>query len=80
MQHNLPFTSTHICRHSGATLFYDKTPNLLALMEMGNWDDEKQAKKYAQKSRQRAKRSVREADAIRNTRGSKRRLRLISND
>lgn len=32
----LPFSGTHICRHTGATLFLEETGDPLALQEMGN--------------------------------------------
>lgn len=58
----LPFTGTHILRHTGATEFLDETGDPLALMEMGNWATIDMAMHYGRIRKDRAARAVREAD------------------
>jgi integrase len=59
----LPYTSTHVCRHTGATKFLDETNgDYLALQQMGNWSDLKQALHYGKTLKDRARKAVQKAD------------------
>lgn len=51
----LPFRGTHVCRHSGATSFLEKTGDVLALQQMGGWKNQQMALHYGQISSSRAK-------------------------
>ncbi len=51
----LPFSGTHVCRHTGATSFLEKTGDTLALQQMGNWKNQQIAMHYGQISSSRAK-------------------------
>jgi integrase len=58
----LPFRGTHVCRHSGATSFLDKTGDLLALQQMGSWRTQQMAMHYGQISSSRAKEATLKAE------------------
>lgn len=58
----LPFRSTHVCRHSGATDFLAKTNDPLALMQAGGWKDMKMALHYGQILSTRAKEAIEKAE------------------
>ncbi len=49
------FRGTHVCRHTGATSFLEKTGDTLALQQMGNWKNQQMALHYGQISSSRAK-------------------------
>lgn len=49
------FRGTHVCRHTGATNFLEKTGDTLALQQMGNWKNQQMALHYGQISSSRAK-------------------------
>jgi len=51
----LPYTSTHVCRHTGATNFLEATGDPLALQQMGNWSDLNMAMHYGKIMKERAK-------------------------
>ena len=60
---NLKFSSTHVCRHTGATAFLNETDgDYLALQQMGNWSDLKQALHYGKASKDRARNAVKRID------------------
>lgn len=54
----LPFRGTHVCRHSGATNFLEKTGDVLALQQMGNWTNHKMALHYAKINSSRAREAI----------------------
>lgn len=54
----LPFRGTHVCRHSGATSFLQKTGDVLALQQMGAWRNQQMALHYGQISSSRAKSAI----------------------
>jgi len=58
----LPFRGTHVCRHSGATSFLEKTGDVLALQQMGGWRNHKMALHYGQISSSRAKEATLHAE------------------
>ena len=58
----LPYSSTHICRHTGATKLLDETGYRLAVQQMGNWRTSQQAEYYGQIRKDRARDAVRRAD------------------
>ncbi|MFZ3229845.1 MAG: tyrosine-type recombinase/integrase [Pseudobdellovibrio sp.] len=58
----LPFRGTHVCRHSGATSFLDKTGDVLALQQMGAWRTQQMAMHYGQISSSRAKEATLKAE------------------
>lgn len=58
----LPFRGTHVCRHSGATSFLDKTGDVLALQQMGAWKTQQMAMHYGQISASRAKEATLKAE------------------
>lgn len=58
----LPFSSTHIARHTGATAFLNETGDYLALQQMGNWADLKVALHYGKVLGSRAKEAVAKAE------------------
>lgn len=68
---HLPYRSTHVCRHTGATAFLDETGDPLALQQHGNWATQKQAMHYGQIMKDRARFAIEKADA-------KRRLKLVN--
>jgi integrase len=43
----LPHRGTHVCRHTGSTLFLDKTQDLLALQQLGGWKNQHMPQHYA---------------------------------
>lgn len=54
----LPFRGTHVCRHSGATSFLNKTGDTLALQQMGAWKNQQMALHYGKISSSRAKEAI----------------------
>lgn len=68
----LPYSSTHVCRHTGATAFLNETGDFLALQQMGNWADLKVALHYGKVLGSRAR------DAV--ARAEKPKLTLIKSD
>lgn len=58
----LPFRGTHVCRHSGATSFLDKTGDVLALQQMGAWKTQQMAMHYGQISASRAREATLKAE------------------
>jgi integrase len=70
----LPFRGTHVCRHSGATMFLDKTGDMLALQQMGDWRSQQMAMHYAKISSSRAKEATLKAEK------SKEHLRLVKDN
>ena len=58
----LPFSGTHVCRHTGATLFLEKTGDPLALQEIGNWKTQTQAMHYGKILKQRLRRVIDKMD------------------
>lgn len=58
----LPFRGTHVCRHSGATSFLDKTGDVLALQQMGAWKNQQMALHYGQIGSNRAKEATLNAE------------------
>lgn len=71
----LPFRGTHVCRHSGATSFLEKTGDTLALQQMGNWKNQQMALHYGQISSSRAKDATLKAE-----RKATDHLRLVVNE
>lgn len=69
---NLPFSSTHVCRHTGATDFLNETGDYLALQQMGNWADLKVALHYGKVLGSRAKEAIAKAE--------KPKLHIVKND
>jgi integrase len=67
----LPHRSTHVCRHTGATLFLDKTDDLSALQQLGGWTNQKMPQHYAEILAKRADKAMRE---------SERKLKLIKGE
>lgn len=59
---NLPYSSTHVCRHTGATAFLNETGDYLALQQMGNWADLKIALHYGKVLGSRAKEALTKAE------------------
>jgi len=57
-----PFRGTHVCRHSGATSFLDKTGDVLALQQMGAWRTQQMAMHYGQISASRAREATLKAE------------------
>jgi integrase len=68
----LPYSSTHVCRHTGATAFLNETGDYLALQQMGNWTDLKVALHYGKVLGSRAKEAVAKAE--------KPKLKLVTNE
>jgi integrase len=64
----LPYSSTHVLRHTGATLFLNETGDALALKQMGNWADLDVALHYGQIMGSRARNALDKAS---------RKLRLV---
>ncbi len=62
----LPFSGTHVLRHTGATQFLNETGDALALTQMGNWKNTDMAMHYGKILKERAGKAVREADLQRN--------------
>lgn len=58
----LPFRGTHVCRHSGATNFLEKTGDMLALQQMGAWRTQQMAMHYGKISANRAKEATLKAE------------------
>ena len=58
----LPFSGTHVCRHTGATQFLEKTGDPLALQEAGNWKTQDQALHYGKILKQRLRRAIDKMD------------------
>ena len=58
----LPYSGTHICRHTGATQFLEKTGDPLALQEAGNWANQTQALHYGKILKQRLRRAIDKMD------------------
>ncbi len=54
----LPYRSTHVLRHTGATLFLEETGDPLALQQMGNWQDQRMALHYGKILNSRAREAV----------------------
>ncbi len=67
----LPHRGTHVCRHTGSTMFLDKTQDLLALQQLGGWKDQHMPQHYAKVRAHRAEKAMRE---------SERRLTLVKAD
>lgn len=55
---NLPFSATHVLRHSGSTSFYNATGDLLALQQMGAWSNSRMPQHYAKIMSTRAKEAI----------------------
>ena len=58
----LPYSGTHVCRHTGATNFLEETGDPLALQQHGNWSKLEQAMHYGQIMKNRVRNAIREAD------------------
>ncbi len=54
----LPYRSTHVLRHTGATEFLNETGDLLALQQMGNWADVRMATHYGKILNTRAREAI----------------------
>jgi integrase len=54
----LPFRSTHVLRHSGATSFYNASGDLLALQQMGTWSNSRMPQHYAKVMSTKAKDAI----------------------
>lgn len=65
----LPHRSTHVCRHTGATAFLDKTQDQLALQQLGGWKNQTMPMHYAKIRASRLEQTMRAAE---------KRLKLIS--
>ncbi len=61
----LPFRGTHVCRHSGATSYLEKTGDSLALQQMGAWSNQQMALYYGQIGSNRAKEATLKAESRR---------------
>ncbi|WP_374030000.1 tyrosine-type recombinase/integrase [Bdellovibrio bacteriovorus] len=61
----LPYRSTHVLRHTGATSFYNETGDLLALQQMGTWSDVRMPQHYAKVKSSRAQNAIRELESKR---------------
>lgn len=59
---NLPHRGTHVCRHTGSTMFLDQTQDLLALQQLGGWKNQVMPQHYAKIRSQRAELAMREAE------------------
>ncbi|MES2802579.1 MAG: tyrosine-type recombinase/integrase [Bdellovibrionota bacterium] len=70
----LPFRGTHVCRHSGATHFLEKTGDMLALQQMGAWRTQQMAMHYGKISASRAKEATLKAEK------SREHLRLVRDE
>lgn len=67
----LPYRSTHVLRHSGATSFYNSSSDLLALQQMGTWSNSRMPQHYAKVMSTKAKEAIAKMER-------KSRLRLVS--
>lgn len=65
----LEHRGTHVCRHTGSTIFLDQTQDLQALQQLGGWKSQKMPQHYAKIRSQRAELAMRAAEV--------RKLRLI---
>jgi integrase len=54
--------STHVLRHTGATLFLEETGDTLALQQLGNWNDQKMALHYGKILSSRARDAIDKAE------------------
>ncbi|WP_374000319.1 tyrosine-type recombinase/integrase [Bdellovibrio bacteriovorus] len=61
----LPYRSTHVLRHTGATSFYNETGDLLALQQMGTWSDVRMPQHYAKVKSSRAQNAIRDLESKR---------------
>ncbi len=66
----LPHRGTHVCRHTGSTIFLDKTQDLLALQQLGGWKDQHMPQHYAKIRSSRLEAAMRETE---------RKLKLVAN-
>ena len=64
----LPHRSTHVCRHTGSTMFLDRTQDLLALQQLGGWKNQFMPQHYAKIRSHRAEQAMR---------ASEKRLRIV---
>ena len=67
----LPYSSTHVLRHTGATRFLSETGDALALKQMGNWSDLDVALHYGEIMNSRARNALDKAS---------RKLRLVTGE
>lgn len=58
----LSHRSTHVLRHTGATLFLEETGDPLALQQIGNWKDQKMALHYGKILSSRARNAIDKAE------------------
>lgn len=58
----LPYSSTHVCRHTGATAFLSQSGDIRALMEMGNWAKADMALHYGKILNSRAQKAISEIE------------------
>lgn len=63
----LPFTATHILRHTGATQFLEETGDPLALKEMGGWATLDMAMHYGKVMNSRVRNAIEKADQKRSS-------------
>ena len=54
----LSHRSTHVLRHTGATLFLEESGDILAVQQMGNWKDQKMAQHYSKVLSSRARNTI----------------------
>lgn len=58
----LPHRGTHVCRHTGSTVFLHRTQDLLALQQLGNWKDQHMPQHYAKVVSSRLETAMRETE------------------
>jgi integrase len=70
----LPFSATHVLRHTGSTVFYNASGgDLLALQQMGTWSNSRMPQHYAKVVSSRAKDAIKKLE-------SKPALKLVKED
>lgn len=70
----LPYSGTHVLRHTGSTSFYNATGDLLALQHMGTWSNSRMPQHYAKVLSSSARKAIRKMEA------EQPRLKLVSDN